>query len=133
MDGPRQSRVFTVAGTLWSISTPHVRLNSTEVRGARPKLSLPGHGRSRPVHRRARVAIRHCRGHLLSRPVELGFRAPLSATCRRGRLGLVATTGEVIADENEPVSVAPLSPMLLTSGVPLTQGPTCKSLCVDPG
>jgi hypothetical protein len=29
MDGHRRSRVFTVAGTLWSISTPRVRLNST--------------------------------------------------------------------------------------------------------
>jgi hypothetical protein len=80
-----------------------------EVSGARPKLSLPSHGRSRLVHRRARVAIRHCRGHLFSRPVELGFRAPLSVARRGGHLGLVATAGEDAADENEPVSAAPLS------------------------
>jgi hypothetical protein len=134
MDGPHQSRVITVARTLWSISTPRVRFNST-ARGQRSS-SQAQLAQSWPESAGAPPCP--CRHPPLPwSPIFEAGRVRVSCTTecgssrRSSRVSRYRWGGrrrrERASQRRSPKSV------LLTSGVPLTRGPACLSLCVDLG
>jgi hypothetical protein len=123
-----------VVGTLLSISTPRVRLNST----ARSPRSSSLAQLARSWLESAGAPPCPCRRPpLLRSPTFEANRARVSCTvgCGSSRRSSWGSRYRRRGHHRRERAVQHLSPtsVRLTSGVPLTRGPTCRFLYVDPG